>query len=138
MKKIVLVLALLSLNAFAGTVNSLKSADECKIKNTPSYFPTYPRAIEGTNVYGKVAKDLLAKILASNNYKKENSSDLLFDQVSTYSLELSKEVKTNIDYPIDGCTASAILRSSCLVDEATSAVKCGQVCDFDISCIDNR
>lgn len=138
MKKIVLVLALLSLNASAGTVYPLKSADECRIKNTPSYYPSYPRAIEGTNVYGKVAKDLLAEMLASNNFKKESSSDLLFDQVTTYSIQLTNEVKTDSDYPNDGCTASATLRSSCLVDEATSAVKCGQVCDFASSCIDNR
>ena len=138
MKKIVLVLSLLSTNAFAGSITALKSAEECIVKNIPTYFPTFPRAIEGTNVYGKSAQDSLAEILVTNNYKQETSSDLLFDKITTYSLQLTKEVMSDLDYPNSGCSKSAILRSSCLVDQSTAAVKCGLVCDFDISCIDNR
>jgi hypothetical protein len=138
MKTIVMVLGvLLSLNTMAATILPI-AAQDCTIAKTPSTNPTTPRAVENTNTYNAEAKEVLRTIIASNNYTLTVAKDLLSDKVTTYSLQIAKEEVTGASYPAAGCTRSATLNNVCLVDAGTNAVKCGEVCQYDYNCIDNR
>ena len=138
MKTIVMVLGvLLSLNTMADTILPIKAQD-CTIAKTPTIKPTTPRSVVNTNSYNAEAKEMLKTLLASNKYTKTVEKDLLSDKITTYTVKIAEEQTTDDSYPAEGCTRSATLNNVCLVDAGSKTVKCGEVCQYDYNCIDNR
>lgn len=120
------------------TIKGLAAAEDCNIANTPSSSISIARPVTGKTTKGKSALKQLESLSKKSNLIMDLKSDSFFDTVQVYSRILNKEVKTDATYPESGCTRSAVLKEVCEYDTASKTAKCGQLCKFDYSCIDNR
>lgn len=133
---LVLILVLFTAPLFAGQKGISK--EECQVANIPSSNPFAPRAILGSNTNGNAALRQLQSLAKQSATTKTLEQDLFLNELVVYSLVVNKDTQTDINFPAQGCTSSATLSEICEYNKNSLSAKCGMICQFNFSCVDNR
>lgn len=111
---------------------------QCVASMIPWYDPSMPRVIQGSLTVGGLAEQKAKDILGDKAAEMSSRRGRFNELIMVYTRRLSVDTRNDETYPKSGCLRQAVLSEQCELDHATQSLKCGEICNYKLECVDPR